>query len=104
MSLTELARSVGVSFQQIQKYEEGTNEIRVGRLSMIADALQVPVSFLIAGTAKQRRSPPVLRMAPDMAALAHALARLPDSKLKSKIVNLVVQISEDQVDPLCPRD
>ena len=41
----ELANEVGVTFQQIQKYENGTNRISAGRLQKIADALEVPVSF-----------------------------------------------------------
>ena len=41
----ELAKAVGVTFQQIQKYENGTNRISAGRLQKIADALEVSVSF-----------------------------------------------------------
>ena len=44
MSQGELAKSVGVTFQQIQKYENGTNRIGAGRLTAMAEALQVPVS------------------------------------------------------------
>lgn len=44
MSQTELGESVGVSFQQIQKYEKGVNRIGASRLSAIAAVLQVPVT------------------------------------------------------------
>jgi transcriptional regulator with XRE-family HTH domain len=45
MSQEKLAESLGVTFQQVQKYERGTNRIAASRLFGIAKALQVPVSF-----------------------------------------------------------
>ena len=44
-----LGRAVGVRFQQIQKYENGTNRIGTGRLHAIATLLQVPVSYFFEG-------------------------------------------------------
>ncbi|HLQ91194.1 MAG TPA: helix-turn-helix domain-containing protein [Xanthobacteraceae bacterium] len=45
MSQTELAVKVGVTFQQVQKYEKGTNRISCSRLSEMAEALDVPINF-----------------------------------------------------------
>ena len=45
MSQTELAKAVGLTFQQVQKYESGANRISASRLYHIAEALDVPVSF-----------------------------------------------------------
>src|SRR3984893_18656043 len=45
MSQTDLADAVGVTFQQIQKYEKGTNRISASRLLQIVHVLQVPISF-----------------------------------------------------------
>lgn len=45
MSQAELGEKLGVSFQQIQKYEKGTNRVGASRLSVIAAALNVPVQF-----------------------------------------------------------
>jgi transcriptional regulator with XRE-family HTH domain len=45
MSQTELGRRVGVTFQQVQKYEKGRNRVSASRLQRIADVLGVPVSF-----------------------------------------------------------
>jgi transcriptional regulator with XRE-family HTH domain len=45
LSQTELGQSIGVTFQQVQKYEKGTNRIGAGRLSRIAQALEVPVTY-----------------------------------------------------------
>src|SRR3977135_27558 len=44
MSQTELAVKVGVTFQQVQKYEKGTNRISCSRLSEMAEALDVPIT------------------------------------------------------------
>lgn len=49
MSQTELANNLGVTFQQVQKYEKGVNRVGAGRLARIAEVLNVPVSFFFSG-------------------------------------------------------
>ncbi len=49
MSQNELANRLGVSFQQIQKYEKGTNRVSAGRLEALAAALQVEFSYFFGG-------------------------------------------------------
>ena len=49
LSQTELAERIGVTFQQVQKYEKGVNRIGAGRLQRIAEALEVPISFFFGG-------------------------------------------------------
>src|SRR3981081_2976553 len=44
-SQTERADRIGVTFQQVQKYEKGVNRIGAGRLQRISEALEVPISF-----------------------------------------------------------
>ena len=51
MSQTELADRIGVTFQQVQKYEKGVNRIGAGRLQRISEALEVPISFFFGGQA-----------------------------------------------------
>ena len=51
MSQTALGERLGITFQQIQKYEKGTNRLSVSRLADAAEALNVPLSTLLAGTA-----------------------------------------------------
>ena len=51
LSQTELADRIGVTFQQVQKYEKGVNRIGAGRLQRISEALEVPISFFFSGTA-----------------------------------------------------
>jgi transcriptional regulator with XRE-family HTH domain len=45
LSQTELAERIGVTFQQVQKYEKGVNRIGAGRLQRISEALEVPIAF-----------------------------------------------------------
>ena len=52
LSQSELAERIGVRFQQVQKYENGTNRISVGRLTRIAKALDVSPTFFFARETK----------------------------------------------------
>ena len=45
LTQTELADGIGVTFQQVQKYEKGKNRIGAGRLERISEKLGVPISF-----------------------------------------------------------
>ena len=49
MSQTNLADALGLTFQQVQKYEKGTNRIGASRLQQISQILQVPVPFFFEG-------------------------------------------------------
>ena len=49
MSQEKLGGALGLTFQQIQKYEKGTNRVGASRLQQIAEALQVQVSFMFEG-------------------------------------------------------
>ena len=53
MTQQQLAESVGIKFQQIQKYETGTNRISASRLWDIADTLGVNVGFFFEGLTEQ---------------------------------------------------
>ena len=55
LSQTELAERIGVTFQQVQKYEKGVNRIGAGRLQRISEALEVPISFFFGGSATAPR-------------------------------------------------
>src|SRR6185312_9301159 len=50
LSQTELADKIGVTFQQVQKYEKGVNRIGAGRLQRISEALDVPITFFFNAT------------------------------------------------------
>src|ERR1700724_4038882 len=55
MSQTKLGDSLGVSFQQVQKYEKGSNRIGASRLQHISSILQVTAEFLFEGAPGQRK-------------------------------------------------
>ena len=54
MSQEKLGEAVGVTFQQLQKYEKGTNRISAGRLLVISRALRMPVSRFFDGAPEDR--------------------------------------------------
>jgi transcriptional regulator with XRE-family HTH domain len=108
MSQEKLGDALGLTFQQVQKYEKGTNRIGASRLQQIAQILQVPVSFFFEGApiAQTASSRPIgMSEAPSPAyvsdflatsdglALTKAFTRIGDSKLRRRIVDLVEQIA-----------
>src|SRR5436190_23122696 len=54
LSQTELAKKLGLTFQQIQKYEKGTNRVSCSRLSEISDVLDSPITFFFPNTARPK--------------------------------------------------
>jgi transcriptional regulator with XRE-family HTH domain len=56
MSQTELGRRVGVTFQQVQKYEKGRNRVSASRLQRISDVLAVPVAFFFGDGAESKNA------------------------------------------------
>jgi transcriptional regulator with XRE-family HTH domain len=56
MSQDGLAKKLGVTFQQVQKYEKGVNRIGASRLQLIATALDVPVTFFFDNTDAGKRA------------------------------------------------
>lgn len=53
LTQTGLAEKLGLTFQQVQKYEHGQNRVSAGRLLELAGALQVPIAFFYQGLASQ---------------------------------------------------
>jgi len=49
MSQTDVAAALGLTFQQVQKYEKGTNRIGASRLQHLSQVLQVPIPFFFEG-------------------------------------------------------
>ena len=58
MSQEKLGDALGLTFQQVQKYEKGTNRIGASRLQQISHILQVPVSFFFEGAPNAARPTP----------------------------------------------
>jgi transcriptional regulator with XRE-family HTH domain len=103
MSQERLGEGLGLTFQQIQKYEKGTNRIGASRIQHIAEILQVPVSFLFEGSPGSSthfdESPSPTYVADFLAtseglALIRAFTRIPDIKLRRAIVDMVELIGD----------
>ena len=100
MSQEKLGEGLGLTFQQIQKYEKGTNRIGASRLQHISEILQIPVSFLFEGSPGSS-APEAFDEAPSPAyvadflataeglALIRAFTRIPNIKLRRAIVDMV---------------
>jgi transcriptional regulator with XRE-family HTH domain len=59
LSQTGLADGIGLTFQQVQKYEKGTNRVSAGRLQRIAELLNIPIMFFYGGTdARTKKNDP----------------------------------------------
>src|SRR6266481_7102226 len=58
LSQGELGQQIGVTFQQIQKYEKGANRVGASRLTQIADTLGVPIPTLFDGAPTANHQPP----------------------------------------------
>jgi len=56
-TLTKVATEIGVTFQQLQKYENGVNRVSMGRLTRIGRALEVDVTYLL-GVKKRATTTP----------------------------------------------
>jgi transcriptional regulator with XRE-family HTH domain len=74
ISQTELANQIGVTFQQVQKYESGANRISMGRLTRIARVLGVNVTYLLSGSGQA--APAAASNAKTQAKLAEAVSML----------------------------
>ena len=115
MSQEKLGDALGLTFQQVQKYEKGTNRIGASRLQHISNILQVPETVaakpgpaLLAEMAGAGGNPlfvtellAALAMegaiaTSDGLALTKAFTRINDSKLRRRIVDLVEQIADDK--------
>jgi transcriptional regulator with XRE-family HTH domain len=100
ISQTELGNSVGVTFQQIQKYEKGANRVGSSRLAKIAVILKAPISCFFDNSASGSDGPvagPVvtdLLISPYAVQMLKAFAKLPNDKLRRSLVVLTESIAK----------
>jgi transcriptional regulator with XRE-family HTH domain len=92
MSQDELGQALGVSFQQIQKYEKGVNRLSSGRLVELAATLQCSAADLIGGVEKaSAKSTPFSRYAASKegVAIINAMSKISSPALRRHVINLV---------------
>ena len=106
LSQGKLAEGLGLTFQQVQKYEKGMNfRIGASRLQHVASILQVPVAFFFEGlpSADEPKNHAgglshaavfEFLATTDGVRLARAFARIRDAKLRRSIVDVAEQISD----------
>ena len=103
MSQTELGNLLGVTFQQVQKYEKGVNRVGAGRLVRVAEALEVPVSFFFGatdiGSADTRAILGFLDTSYSLR-LLRAFSRIPHGEVQRAVVDLVESIAPEKASAL----
>jgi len=105
MSQEKLGDALGLTFQQVQKYEKGSNRIGASRLQQMSHILQVPVAFFFEGAPLMPGETSGLGEAPSPAyvteflattdglTLVKAFMRIPNSRLRRRIVELVEEMA-----------
>ncbi len=108
MSQEKLGEAIGLTFQQVQKYEKGANRISASRLQHIAHILNVPVAFFFEGAPGLPGTANGADVAPSPAyvtdflatssglALTRAFMRIEDVTLRRSIIRLVEEITADR--------
>ncbi len=93
MSQMKLAEQMGITYQQVQKYEKGASELTLRRLRQVADALNVPMSTFIhdeTGVAE----PEGAYLTEEEANMVALLRRLKKNKLREKFLGMLRDIVE----------
>jgi transcriptional regulator with XRE-family HTH domain len=107
MSQERLGDLLGLTFQQVQKYEKGVNRIGAGRLFEVARILNVPIDFFYEGlaTADQTHAgsvdaaaPPVMEFVSSGEGLQLSLAfmKIKDTKVRKRVLDLVKSLAEEE--------
>src|SRR5215831_16344200 len=94
ISQAELGAKLGVSFQQVQKYEKGANRVGAARLQQIAAALDVPVTFFYDGDTKSREVESLLFLDSSFSLrLLRAYSKIKDQTVQRQLVSLMESIA-----------
>jgi transcriptional regulator with XRE-family HTH domain len=104
MSQERLGDLLGLTFQQVQKYEKGVNRIGAGRLYEVSRILNVPIDFFYQGVASEpgapapEAAPPVLEFVSSGEGLQLSLAfmKIKDIKVRKRVLDLVKSLSEEE--------
>lgn len=103
MSQEKLGDLLGLTFQQVQKYEKGVNRIGAGRLFEIARILGVPIDFFYDGVASSAETlasaaPPVMEFVSSGEGLQLSLAfmKIKDPKVRKRVLDLVKSLADEE--------
>jgi transcriptional regulator with XRE-family HTH domain len=96
ISQSDLGEKLGVSFQQVQKYEKGVNRVGASRLQQIATALDVPVTFFYDSDSKTREVESLLFLDSAFSLrLLRAYSRIKSQAVQRQMVTLMEAIAEE---------
>ena len=106
MSQERLGDLLGLTFQQVQKYEKGVNRIGAGRLFEVSRILNVPVDFFYEGVnampagASEAESAPVMEFVSSGEGLQLSLAfmKIRDTKVRKRVLDLVKSLAEEEAE------
>ncbi len=108
MSQEKLGAALGLTFQQVQKYEKGTNRIGASRLHRIASVLGVPINFFYEGAPHGSAAPAGFAEAPtstyvsdflstsEGVQLVKAFLEVKDAKVRRKLVELIMALGSGE--------
>lgn len=89
VSQETLAAKLGVSFQQVQKYEKGTNRVSASRLQQIADALQCQLLDLFDGVASGSSAEPMQELSKGAMRAAAYFDAIPEQNKRDALLKLM---------------
>ena len=97
ISQSDLAAKLGVTFQQVQKYEKGVNRVGASRLQQVATALDVPVTFFFDGDGKSREVDSLLFLDSSFSLrLLRAYASVKSQSVQRQFVSLIESIAANE--------
>lgn len=114
MSQEKLGEALGLTFQQVQKYEKGTNRIGASRLQQISKTLNVPPSFFFEGAptgdatgdgfAEESSSQYVVEFLSTSEGLHlnRAFARIKDPKVRKRVIDLIATLADQSEESRAP--
>ncbi len=94
LSRQQLSKSIGVTHQQLQKYEKGTNRISVGRLVLIAKALEKDTSYFYDGLEQASQEPIMTQHQRMCIEISRNFMKIENSDHQSAVNNLVKSLSK----------
>lgn len=108
MSQEKLGELLGLTFQQVQKYEKGVNRIGAGRLYQVANILGVPIGYFyedviekaprLSETSEEAATPLLIEFLASGEGLQLTLAfmRIKDPKVRRRVLDLVKSLADDE--------
>ncbi len=94
LSLEDLGRQIGVTYQQIQKYETGANRVSAATLFRLSQVFEVSPTFFFDGLASEGTEDETAMASPEALQSSIALGRIPDGEVRQRLRLLI-----DALDP-----